>query len=194
MAERTPTLILITGLPAAGKTTLSRHLATALALPLVARDALKEVLFDSLGVKDREWSRKLGHASYGLVYAMTESLLKAKTSFILEANFKAEVDNSKFKQLQQRYPFHVFQILCYADGQVLIERFKQRALSGERHPGHVDTSNFAEMEPLLRQGRCEPLDIGGELLEIDTTNFENVQVKDIITSIQRFQKERLRNL
>jgi predicted kinase len=39
----------------AGKTTLARKLAPALELPLIARDDLKESLFETLG-----WSQRLG--------------------------------------------------------------------------------------------------------------------------------------
>ncbi|WP_425432548.1 AAA family ATPase [Hydrococcus rivularis] len=42
-------LILISGLPCTGKTTLARKIAQKLQLPLVCRDDIKESLFDSLG-------------------------------------------------------------------------------------------------------------------------------------------------
>lgn len=48
-----PQVILVNGLPATGKTTLARRIATDLRLPLLAKDAIKETLFDTLGWSDR---------------------------------------------------------------------------------------------------------------------------------------------
>jgi 2-phosphoglycerate kinase len=52
-----PLLVIITGPPAAGKTTLGRQLAGALSLPFIHKDGIKEILFDVLGWRDRAWSR-----------------------------------------------------------------------------------------------------------------------------------------
>ena len=64
------TIILVTGLPAAGKTTVSQALSEALTLPLLSKDAIKESLFDVLGVRDREWSLQLGAAANSVLWAL----------------------------------------------------------------------------------------------------------------------------
>jgi predicted ATPase len=43
------TLVLVTGPPGSGKTTLAVPLARRLELPLIAKDTIKEALFDALG-------------------------------------------------------------------------------------------------------------------------------------------------
>jgi predicted kinase len=50
-----PTLILVSGAPGAGKTTIAARLSRNLRMPMVSKDAVKESLFDSLGWSDREW-------------------------------------------------------------------------------------------------------------------------------------------
>jgi len=62
------TVILITGHPATGKTTLAHYLAQELGLPLLYRDGLKETLADHLGWSTDEWSLKLGAATWELLY------------------------------------------------------------------------------------------------------------------------------
>jgi len=61
-----------------------KKIAEEFHIPLLARDELKESLFDSLGIKDREWSKKLGVASFKLLYKLIEVLLKSNTNFIIE--------------------------------------------------------------------------------------------------------------
>lgn len=60
----TSVLIIVLGPPCAGKTTLARRIAQEFQLPLIAKDDIKESLFDSLGWRDREWSKKLGRATF----------------------------------------------------------------------------------------------------------------------------------
>jgi len=54
-----PLLIIISGPPGTGKTTLGKRMANELHLPFVNKDSIKELLFDHLGWHDRAWSRKL---------------------------------------------------------------------------------------------------------------------------------------
>jgi predicted kinase len=54
-------LIVITGLPGTGKTTLGRKLAEELALPFISKDDIKELLFDGLGWEDRAKLKKWGY-------------------------------------------------------------------------------------------------------------------------------------
>ena len=46
-------LIIVTGAPGTGKTTLALDLSRRLGLPVLSRDDLKERLFDRIGWKDR---------------------------------------------------------------------------------------------------------------------------------------------
>ncbi len=185
-----PVVVIITGLPCTGKTTLARQIAARFRLPLLTKDMLKETLFDTLGWQDRAWSRKLGVASIALLYQLLEVQLQAGRSCIVESNFAPELATSQFRALQVRYAFTPFQILCVADGDVLFARFVQRSESGERHPGHVDTMNYDEFRESLRRGWAAPLDIGGRLIEVDTTDFNAIDYEAIFTSIAEvLQKE-----
>lgn len=90
-------LIIITGLPGSGKTSLALALQGKLNLPLISKDAIKETLFDELGYSDREWSKKIGKATFSLMDKQINDLLSHGISLIVEANFKPEFDSHKFK-------------------------------------------------------------------------------------------------
>ena len=71
-----PTIIVVTGRPAAGKSTLAKWLSQKLKLPLVSKDSIREELFDRLGWKDRKWAQELGKASVDMMFILREPSLK----------------------------------------------------------------------------------------------------------------------
>jgi predicted kinase len=183
----TPLLIIISGPPCSGKTALGGWLAQQLTIPLFHRDGFKEVLFDSLGWSDLEWSQKLGGASYNLLYHTIEALLRAERSLIVESNFDPQFDTQRLRELAERHPFLPLQIRCMAEGAVLFERFKQRATSGQRHPGHLDHLNISVYEPIVREGagaRNDFLDIGGERIDVETSDFAAIDYPHLLASVQ----------
>lgn len=181
-------VIIVSGPPCTGKTTLARRIAGELRLPLVNKDGIKELLFDSLGWSDREWSRKLGIASYDLLYYFLEAQLQAGRSVVIESNFTPEFATARFLALKERYGFEPFQILCKTEGEALLRRFKERAESGERHPGHVDHLNYEELKQVLLKGHHEKLDIGGEVVEVDTTDFHAIDYEGLLAAIRRLDQ------
>ncbi len=61
-ASHPPPLVLVHGAPATGKSTLARHVATALRLPLLSRDALKEAMADRVSFESLAESERFGLA------------------------------------------------------------------------------------------------------------------------------------
>ncbi len=178
-----PLLIIVSGPPASGKTTLARQIVRELGLPLIYKDGIKETLFDSLGWQDRAWSKKLGLATYHLLYYFLDAELAARQSLVVESNF-APIAATEFNKLQEKYPFRPFQVICRADGKALVERYRARANDPDRHPGHVDLETLGEIAPVLTRGYLDPLDIGGEIIEIDTTDFSKINVAGIVARLK----------
>jgi len=181
-----PILIIVSGPSCTGKTILAKKIAEKFNLPFVTKDGIKELLFDDLGWSDREWSKKLGVASYSILHYFLDCIMPGGNSFIVESNFKAEFETQEMLERIKKYNYLPIQIMCQCDGQVLFERFKKRSESGERHPGHCDSSNYDEFKELLLKGKFEPMDIGGEIVIFDSTNLENLDVEKVFNKIQQF--------
>jgi predicted kinase len=158
------TLVLVTGPPASGKTTLAQPLARQLGLPLLGKDAIKEALFDTLGSGDRAWSRRLGAASYAVLLALARELPAA----VLDANFYPDHGPGLLQACQR--PIEVF---CRRPAAEVERRFTQRAPA--RHPGHVDHVLDAQLKAAL-DGGVAPLGLGGPVLEVDTRGPVDVAV------------------
>ncbi|MBN2013260.1 hypothetical protein JW960_28275 [candidate division KSB1 bacterium] len=181
-----PVLILITGLPCAGKTRIAGALSDAFNLPLIAKDIIKERLFDSIGWHDRAWSRKLSHASFDILKDMTSALLKTNISCLIEGNFSPKNHSPGFQNLHRLYPHSLIQILCYAKADVLIARFEARIAQKTRHPGHLDELLLDELRPELRQGKSGFLKLDGPKLEVDTSDEKNINLTQVRDTIRQY--------
>ena len=178
-----PILIAVSGAPGTGKTTLGRRLAADLRLPYIAKDLIKESLFDSLGTKDREWSVKLGIASIKLLFELIEGQLEAGRSLVAESNYRREYDVPRFELFLQRYAFGMVEVHCKTERQVLFSRLEGRSDSGERHAGHSDKEVFGELDEALRQGAFDPLALG-EVIVVDTTDFAQVEYHATLSAVR----------
>ncbi|RLT42332.1 MAG: hypothetical protein DWI57_05730 [Chloroflexi bacterium] len=168
-----PIVLIVTGAPAAGKTTLSRRLAHDFLLPLVSKDDIKETLFDTLGWSDNEvWARQLGIASWNLLYQQVENLVATDISLITESNFEVRFADQRWQQLQKRHNFQVIQLLCWAEDAVVTQRYLARIADGSRHPGHVDRIQANEYDAAALRDRYTFLNISGEQQAVNTGHLD----------------------
>jgi hypothetical protein len=86
--------------------------------------------------------------------------------------------------MTEKFAIEPFQIHCKARTEIIFERFKNRAESGERHPGHVDHLNYEEFQATLLAGNSQILDIGGKVVEIDTSDFQTIDYESLLKTIQ----------
>ena len=181
-----PVLVLITGAPATGKTVLARRLAEALPVPVIQRDAIKETLFDSLGVGDREWSKKLGAASFAVFYQSVETHLTAGQSVIAEAAFHRPYSTRWLSRLREQFDIEILELHCHADPETAFRRYMRRSRTSERHAGH---HTGMSIDAQAREWRQQypvygPLTDSAELFRIDTTDFAFVDTEAVIVHVR----------
>jgi len=189
VAMRLPILVILTGLPCTGKTYIGKQLAAQSGILFIHKDGIKECLFSALGWSDRAWSRKLGGASYDLMFYLAGQQLAARGSLIMEANFYPELHTKRFQELIQEYPCRIIQLQLTAEPEVLYERFKSRWESGIRHPGHVDEQTFEEIHTILENNPQSPMDLPGIYRKVDTTDFWKVDIQELADWFDHVIKE-----
>lgn len=148
---RQPTLLVVSGPPCSGKSTLARRLRARLGWPLLEKDAFKEALFDTLGTGDADWSRRLSEAAFARQFAAADAILSQGGSLLVVGNFRAE-HHPALAGLAARHHAALTQVACCASPATLATRQAARAAAGRRHPGHADSPALPGEAELARYG------------------------------------------
>jgi predicted kinase len=167
--SRAPTLVIVSGAPGGGKTTLARRLGSDLRLPLLGKDALKEALADAMGPPaDVPASSRLGDGAYAVLYLAVAALLESGAGAIVESNFRRGVSEPDLRPLLADSVACL--VHCTADSATLQARYADRFARGERHAVHLDGDRATGLAEDLASGRFEPLDLPIPTLVVDTTD------------------------
>ena len=183
----TPLLIVLTGPPASGKSTLSRRLAKTLRVPLLSMDELKERLYETIGSGDAV-EPKIEAAALALVLSLAATQLAAGVSAILESTFEAGRDEERLWRVAADRGAELVQVHCADEPERLLRRFEERARSGNRHPGHGDRpEDVDEVRARLEAGVWEPLDLPGALVRVDAEEDEDEAARLVLERVRSYE-------
>ena len=162
-------LVLVNGAPAAGKSTLARQIASALRLPLLSRDALKEAMAERTPFESLAENERFGLASVGVFYGVAGELLAAGVGAVLDNVFSRGVVEDDLRPLIARA--RAVQVHCAVPPEENRRRYVARFERGERHACHFDGERIARVlsgERRIDWSRFEPLELGIPTLRVDT--------------------------
>ncbi|HET7901645.1 MAG TPA: AAA family ATPase [Candidatus Nanopelagicales bacterium] len=151
--------VVVTGLPASGKTTVARGLSDSLGLPLLDKDDILETLFEAFEVRTAEDRARLSRASD----AVLETLARASQGAVLcsfwRAPRRAGQSGTPVDWIAELTADVVVEVACVCDPTVAARRFASR----ERHPSHLDGRHT---EDELRAAFSE-LALDGPIIDLD---------------------------
>jgi predicted kinase len=170
--------VVVSGLPASGKTTLARHLADALDLPLLDKDDILEGLFEHVREVDPPTRRRLSRESDAELARMAA----ASDGAVIVSFWRhpsqdgaSGTPTAWLADLNGR----LIEVHCDCLPDVAEQRFRQR----RRHPGHNDETRAAELGDQLRRLAAHgPLGLG-QVISLRTDS--PYRPSDIIDEVRR---------
>lgn len=175
----TPTIVLVTGLSATGKTIFAREIAERFELPLFIKDDFKEAMFENV-CPDGDYARMdwdlhalLGRMSFVAMAVALRSAVRTGHGGVFEGNFDRKLFSPVLAGIGEERGFYLLQAHLVCDEEERMRRFIEREKDGSRHPGHQGLRLLADREgsPVVKEDA--PLDLpSGETFRLDTTDFD----------------------
>ena len=192
-----PNLILITGLPASGKSSFAEYASRELSLPVIGKDDIKEHLFDTVGFRSYEEKTQLDIASANIMMYTAARILSCGESVILDNNFE-DRNLPNLEKLVKDHTCNVITVRFKGDVGVIYKRFLARESSPSRHlghkilncyppvPGKEETFQSMTQEQFTTKYKKRgTFDFAmGTVIDVDVTDFSKVSYPDIISRLK----------
>ena len=191
--------VLITGIPAAGKSTLAGYLGEQLNLPVLSKDRVKELLYDTVGFRSRAEKVRLGTAAMEIMYYAAEQLMFCGRQFIMENNFE-NVSRKGLLDILDRHDCQALTVTLTGDYQIIYHRFLARNQSLDRHRGHIVNTQYPEITPSASPAEITFADFtagiaargmdtfsaNGPHIVADTSDFDQFDRRALLESVREF--------
>jgi predicted kinase len=181
-----PPLVIVSGAPASGKTTLSRLLADRLPLPLLAKDRLRQIFRDAFDANTREENRRLLNPGFVVFYELVAELLRSGVGVVAECNFHRGISEPELRPVAALGSTVI--VHCQVDRALSVERFIERdrlQLPDRRYA--FDGERIAALERGIPQDAwelAEPIEVGAPVLRVDTTDGYAPDLDGIVAFIR----------
>ena len=170
-----PTLVVVSGPPGSGKTTLAHALAAAIPCPAVSRDEIKEGMVHAYGRDfEPEAGDPLTQRTFPLFFDVLRLLLEGGASVVAEAAFQDRLWRRGLDPLAGDARLRI--VHCHVDAAVAFERVTGRSdarLGVSRHgrAAHADESLAQELDEWKRRfAEFDRVTIEAPSIVVDTTD------------------------
>jgi predicted kinase len=189
VAERSsPTLVVVSGPPGSGKTTLAHALARALPCPAICRDEIKEGMAHAHGADFQGGhGDPLTQRTLLLFFEVLHVLIAAGVSVVAEAAFQDRLWKPELEPLAELAQLRI--VRCNVDAAVSFERAARRSTTSKsRLRAHGDSTlgkGLAEWGQAFES--FAHISVSAPWIDVDTTDGYDPDLDEIVTFINRAQ-------
>ncbi len=155
MTSQPKTVVLVNGVPASGKSTVTRHLSARFSLPVLTIDGIKEPFMAKFAEIDRLFNRQLGYAAYDVIWSIIGNA-PSGCPFLVDAWFGFQPREALVDYLEKAGVTRVLEVWNAVSPEVAVARYASRL--GERRVGHPGEEYLPELAVLA--AKAEPMALG----------------------------------
>jgi predicted kinase len=183
-----PYLVVITGRPGSGKTTLAHNLAKEMHCPAFCRDEFKEGFVNTIGLNHASLDQDINWQIYETFFQTVEFMVSKGVSLIVEAAFQHKLWFPKLDSLQNKTRMSIF--ICAVEPQVARSRFIARGLADPtREYFHGDQTVHTAKDGIeLPICDYDPPVISVPTLTVNTANGYDPSLEDIVSFMMSSSK------
>jgi predicted kinase len=184
--QRGPVLLVTMGLPASGKTTLARSLASRMALVHLSSDVVRKELIGAratthhaVGFQRGLYSRGMTRRTYAALIRRAARWLRRGRSVVLDATFGQRTERTAVRQLARRTGARLMVVVTETDEAVIRERLARRAEDARS----VSDARL-ELWPALRAAFAEPSELS-DALHVDASRPLEQVALEVLHALRR---------
>jgi predicted kinase len=177
-----PTLVVVSGPPGSGKTTLARKIADVIGCPAICRDEIKEGMVHATpGFSPGAMTDELSRQTLPTFFGVLELLLRAGVTTVAEAAFQDRLWRPGLEPLGGLARIRV--VHCTVEAGVALKRSLQRSEENPLRRAHADPRSYDADDYLRRHTAFDRVTVNAPWIEIDTTDGYRPAVGQVVAFI-----------
>ena len=162
-------VVVVSGLPASGKTTLSERLATELGMVLICRDHLRRPFMGAwTALPPDERGPLIGGAIDQLVNDVLGAVLASSTGAVVDGNFNLAHQSDRLRDFAIAHALPCYEVCLWGDVDVLRQRFI------DRDDPPITSDIASHLEEALTRPRRPVLGPPCPTTELDSTHLSEI--------------------